>query len=162
MVLEKVARAWRWRQCGWRLVPWEFKRGMLVLFDGDDNVGKTDAAESLASMLRMELCHVDLAAVVNKYIGETEKHLDSIFKKAEKSGVLLFFDEADALFGKRTNLRDGNDRYANAISNDLLQRMEDYSGIAILATNLKADPESSFVRRAHYRLDFPLVRSRYP
>ncbi len=84
-MLEKIARAWRRRQCWRRLVPWESKRGMLVLFDGDDGTGKTEAAELLASMLRVELYHVDLAAVVNKYIGETEKNLDSIFKKAKKT-----------------------------------------------------------------------------
>lgn len=108
----------------------------------------------------LRLHRVDLARVASKYIGKTEKNLDSLFKKAERNNALLFIDEADALFGKRTDVKDANDRYANTLTNCLLQRMESFDGLAILATNFKENIETSFRRRPRYVVDFPLVRSR--
>src|SRR5262249_32998105 len=113
-------------------------RGIGALFSGPSGVGKTMAAEVLARELDLDLYRIDLAGVVSKYIGETEKNLRKIFDAAEQSGAILFFDEADALFGKRTEVKDSHDRYANIEVNYLLQRMEEYRGLAILATNRKS------------------------
>ena len=131
-------------------------KGLNVLFAGPPGTGKTMAAEILAGELGLDLYKLDLAGVVSKYIGETEKNLARIFAEAETSNAILFFDEADALFGKRTEVRDAHDRYANIETGYLLQRMEEYEGIAILATNLKKNLDEAFVRRMHFMLEFPL------
>ena len=112
--------------------------GISVLFAGESGTGKTMAAEVIANDLRLLLYRIDLSAVVSKYIGETEKNLRRLFDAAEDGGAILFFDEADALFGKRSEVKDSHDRYANIEINYLLQRMESYRGLAILATNMKA------------------------
>jgi hypothetical protein len=130
-------------------------RGISALFSGPSGTGKTMAAEVLANHLELDLYRVDLAGVVSKYIGETEKNLRKVFEAAEQSGAILFFDEADALFGKRTEVKDSHDRYANIEVNYLLQRMEDYRGLAILATNRKSTLDRAFMRRLRFLVDFP-------
>lgn len=130
-------------------------RGISALFAGPSGTGKTMAAEILANHLDLDLYRIDLAGVVSKYIGETEKNLKKMFDVAEQSGAILFFDEADALFGKRTEVKDSHDRYANIEVNYLLQRMEDYQGLAILATNRKAALDRAFLRRLRFLVDFP-------
>jgi hypothetical protein len=129
--------------------------GINALFAGDSGTGKTMAAEVIANELRLDLFRIDLSAVVNKYIGETEKNLRRLFDAAEDSGAILFFDEADALFGKRSEVKDSHDRYANIEVNYLLQRMETYRGLAILATNMKSALDKAFVRRLRFIVDFP-------
>lgn len=129
--------------------------GLSALFSGVSGTGKTMAAEVLAKHLRLDLYRVDLAGVVNKYIGETEKNLRVIFSDAERYGAILFFDEADALFGRRTEIKDSHDRFANIEVNYLLQRMEEYRGLSILATNRKADLDRAFLRRLRFLVDFP-------
>jgi len=131
-------------------------KGLNVLFAGPSGTGKTMAAEIIASDLALELYQIDLALVVSKYIGETEKNLARIFAEAATSNAILFFDEADALFGKRTEVRDAHDRYANIETSYLLQKMEAYAGIVILATNLRKNMDEAFVRRLHFSIDFPL------
>jgi SpoVK/Ycf46/Vps4 family AAA+-type ATPase len=113
------------------------------------------AAEILANDLQLDLFRIDLAGVVSKYIGETEKNLRNVFDAAEESGAILFFDEADALFGKRTEVRDSHDRYANIEVNYLLQRMEDYCGLAILCTNRRSALDRAFLRRLRFLVEFP-------
>jgi hypothetical protein len=130
-------------------------RGISALFSGASGVGKTMSAEVLANHLNLDLYRIDLAGVVSKYIGETEKNLRRIFDAAEQSGAILFFDEADALFGKRTEVKDSHDRYANIEVNYLLQRMEEYRGLAILATNRKSALDRAFLRRLRFVVDFP-------
>ena len=130
-------------------------RGISVLFAGPSGTGKTMAAEILANHLQLDLYRIDLSGVVSKYIGETEKNLRKVFDAAEQSGAILFFDEADALFGKRTEVKDSHDRYANIEVNYLLQRMEDYRGLAILATNRKSALDRAFLRRLRFLVDFP-------
>jgi hypothetical protein len=129
--------------------------GITALFAGDSGTGKTLAAEVLANALRLSLHRVDLSSVVSKYIGETEKNLRRLFDAAEDCGVILFFDEADALFGKRSEVKDSHDRYANIEVNYLLQRMESYRGLAILATNTKSALDQAFVRRLRFIVTFP-------
>jgi RecA/RadA recombinase len=130
-------------------------RGITALFAGPSGTGKTMAAEILAGELGLELYRIDLAGVVSKYIGESEKNLRRVFDAAEQSGAILFFDEADALFGKRTDVKDSHDLYANIQVNYLLQRMEDYRGLAILATNRKTALDRAFLRRLRFVIDFP-------
>jgi hypothetical protein len=130
--------------------------GISVLFAGESGTGKTMAAEVLADELRLSLYRIDLSTVVSKYIGETEKNLRRLFDAAEDGGAILFFDEADALFGKRSEVKDSHDRYANIEINYLLQRIESYRGLAILATNLKDSLDTAFVRRLRFILDFPV------
>jgi ATPase family associated with various cellular activities (AAA) len=130
-------------------------RGMTALFAGPSGTGKTMAAEVVAHELRLDLYAVDLSSVVSKYIGETEKNLRRLFDAADIGGSVLLFDEADALFGKRSEVRDSHDRYANMEINYLLQRMESYQGIAILTTNLKSSLDSAFTRRLRYIVEFP-------
>jgi SpoVK/Ycf46/Vps4 family AAA+-type ATPase len=130
-------------------------RGISALFSGPSGTGKTMAAEILANHLELDLYRIDLAGVVSKYIGETEKNLRKVFDAAEQSGAILFFDEADALFGNRTEVKDSHDRYANIEVNYLLQRMEDYRGLAILATNRKSALDRAFMRRLRFLVDFP-------
>ncbi|MET0827995.1 MAG: ATP-binding protein, partial [Microbacterium sp.] len=129
--------------------------GVSALFAGESGTGKTMAAEVLAGSLGLDLYRIDLAAVVSKYIGETEKNLGSVFDAAETSGAVLLFDEADALFGKRSEVRDSHDRYANIEINYLLQRMEAFSGLAILASNMKSALDSAFMRRLRFIVSFP-------
>jgi ATPase family protein associated with various cellular activities (AAA)/winged helix domain-containing protein len=129
--------------------------GIAALFAGDSGTGKTMAAEVIASELRLDLYRIDLSQVVSKYIGETEKNLRKLFDAAEDGGAILFFDEADALFGKRTEVRDSHDRYANIEVNYLLQRMEDYRGLAVLATNMKKALDPAFMRRLRFVVQFP-------
>jgi ATPase family associated with various cellular activities (AAA) len=130
-------------------------RGIAALFAGPSGTGKTMAAEVLARHLDLDLYRIDLASVISKYIGETEKNLKRVFDAADESGAILFFDEADALFGKRSEVRDSHDRYANIEINYLLQRMEDYRGLAILATNRKSLLDPAFLRRLRFLVDFP-------
>jgi hypothetical protein len=129
--------------------------GISVLFTGESGTGKTMAAEVIANELGLLIYRIDLSAVVSKYIGETEKNLRQLFDAAEDSGAILFFDEADALFGKRSEVKDSHDRYANIEINYLLQRMEAYRGLAILATNMKGALDGAFVRRLRFVVNFP-------
>lgn len=146
---------------GWVYENWGFGaklsrgRGISALFSGPSGTGKTMAAEILAGHLGLDLYRIDLAGVVSKYIGETEKNLKKVFEAAEASGAILFFDEADALFGKRTEVKDSHDRYANIEVNYLLQRMEDYRGLAILATNRSSALDRAFLRRLRFLVEFP-------
>jgi hypothetical protein len=140
---------------------WDFagkgRRGLGVsaLFAGESGTGKTMAAEVLARELELDLYRIDLSAVVSKYIGETEKNLKQVFDAAEEGGVLLLFDEADALFGKRSDVKDSHDRYANIEVSYLLQRLEAYQGLAILTTNLKSALDKAFQRRLRFTVSFP-------
>jgi ATPase family associated with various cellular activities (AAA) len=145
----KVYESWGFSSKGHRGL------GVSALFTGASGTGKTMAAEVLSRDLRLDLYRVDLASVVSKYIGETEKNLKQVFDAAEEGGVLLLFDEADALFGKRGEVRDSQDRYANIEVGYLLQRMEAYQGLAILTTNLKASLDPAFQRRLRFTVNFP-------
>jgi hypothetical protein len=129
--------------------------GITALFTGDSGVGKTMAAEVIANDLRLDLYRIDLSSVVSKYIGETEKNLCKLFDAAEDGGAILFFDEADALFGKRSEVKDSHDRYANIEVNYLLQRMESFGGLAILASNMRGALDAAFTRRLRFILNFP-------
>jgi hypothetical protein len=143
------------------LEQWGFGRklslgkGVSALFAGPSGTGKTMAAEVIANELELELYKIDLSGVISKYIGETEKNLDRIFTTAENANAILFFDEADALFGKRSEVRDSHDRYANIEISYLLQKMEQYEGIAILATNLRQNLDEAFLRRLQIVVEFP-------
>ena len=130
-------------------------RGTAALFSGPPGTGKTTAAEVIAHELRVDLFRVDLARVVSKWIGETEKNLDRIFAAAENANGVLFFDEADALFGKRSEVRDAHDRFANIEVSYLLQKLEEYDGLTILATNLRANLDDAFLRRLAFVVHFP-------
>jgi SpoVK/Ycf46/Vps4 family AAA+-type ATPase len=129
--------------------------GVTALFAGESGTGKTLAAEVLAGELGLDLYRIDLAATVSKYIGETEKNLRRLFDAAEASGAVLLFDEADALFGKRGEVREAHDRYANLEIAYLLQRMEGYRGLAILTTNLRSNVDRAFLRRLRFVVQFP-------
>jgi hypothetical protein len=129
--------------------------GVAALFTGESGTGKTLAAEVLAAELDLDLYRIDLAGVVSKYIGETEKNLKRVFDAADASGAVLLFDEADAIFGKRSEVRDSHDRYANLEISYLLQRMETYRGLAVLTTNLKSSVDRSFLRRIRFIVTFP-------
>jgi ATPase family associated with various cellular activities (AAA) len=135
-----------------RLTP--LGRGTTALFAGPSGTGKTMAAQVLARSLGLDLYRVDLAEVVSKYVGETEKHLRELFEACERAPVLLLFDEADALFGKRTQVSDAHDRYANIEIDYILQRMEQFDGMAVLATNRKGDLDTAFLRRLRFIIDF--------
>ena len=143
------------------LTEWGYEKtvartqGLKVLFAGESGTGKTMAAEVLGGELGLELFRVDLATIVSKYIGETEKNLDRIFEAATGSNAILFFDEADALFGKRSDVSDAHDRYANIEVAYLLQKMEGYPGAVILATNFRQNIDDAFVRRLDFVIDFP-------
>ena len=126
-----------------------------MLFAGPPGTGKTMAAAVIANELGLELLRIDLAQVVSKYIGETEKNLERVFVAAERGDAILFFDEADALFGKRSDVKDAHDRYANIEISYLLQRMEEYDGLAILATNLRHHLDEAFLRRLQVSVEFP-------
>jgi AAA+ superfamily predicted ATPase len=130
-------------------------KGVSALFAGPSGTGKTMAADIIARELGLVLYKIDLSGVVSKYIGETEKNLERIFTTAENTNAILFFDEADALFGKRSEVRDSHDRYANLEIAYLLQRIEQYDGVAILASNLRQNMDDAFVRRLQFVVDFP-------
>lgn len=130
-------------------------KGVAALFSGPPGTGKTMAAEIIANSLSLELYKVDLSLIVSKYIGETEKNLSKIFAEAETSNAVLFFDEADALFGKRTEVKSSHDRYANVEVAYLLQKMEEFNGITIMATNLQQNMDEAFVRRLAFIIRFP-------
>ncbi len=129
--------------------------GISALFSGEPGTGKTLAAQVIAAELELDLYRIDLSRVVSKYIGETEKNLDQIFDEAQNSNAILFFDEADAIFGKRSEVKDAHDRYANIEVGYLLQRMETYSGMTILATNLRTNLDDAFTRRLNFIVNFP-------
>jgi SpoVK/Ycf46/Vps4 family AAA+-type ATPase len=143
------------------LDEWGFERklsrgkGVNALFPGPSGTGKTMAAEIIANQLGLDLYKIDLSAVVSKYIGETEKNLGRVFTAAENANAILFFDEADALFGKRSEVRDAHDRYANIEIAYLLQKMEQYDGLAILASNLRQNMDEAFLRRLQFIVEFP-------
>jgi SpoVK/Ycf46/Vps4 family AAA+-type ATPase len=130
-------------------------KGVAALFHGHSGAGKTMAAEVIASELRLDLYKIDLAGVVSKYIGETERNLDRIFDAAADASAILLFDEADALFGKRSEVRDAHDRYANLEVSYLLQKMEQHPGVSILATNLRQNLDEAFLRRLAFTVAFP-------
>ena len=130
-------------------------KGLTALFTGDPGTGKTLAAQIIAAELQVDLYRVDLARVVSKYIGETAKHLREIFVQASEMSAILLFDEADALFAKRTDVRDSHDRHANADTGYLLQLLEEYRGLAILTTNKRGNVDPAFFRRLRYAFDFP-------
>ena len=136
-------------------------QGVSALFSGESGTGKTLAAEVIASDLGLVLYKIDLSAVVSKYIGETEKNLSVIFSEAQSSNAILFFDEADALFGKRSEVKDARDRYANIEIAYLLQQIETYDGIAIMATNLRQNLDEAFTRRLDFLVDFPFPDAQY-
>jgi SpoVK/Ycf46/Vps4 family AAA+-type ATPase len=151
-------------QARYRLVvyeDWQFRKrlsrglGITALFSGESGTGKTMAAEAIANELGLDLYRIDLSAMVSKYIGETEKNIRKVFHAGGAGGTILFFDEADALFGKRTEVKDSHDRYANIEVDYLLQCMEDYEGIAILATNMKTALDDAFMRRLRFVVHFP-------
>lgn len=144
-----VREQWGLGEAGWR------GQGVTALFAGPSGTGKTLAAEVLAHELGLDLYRIDLASVVSKYIGETEKNLGRLFDAAEGGGAVLLFDEADALFGKRSDVKDSHDRYANIEVGYLLQRLESYGGLAILTSNLKESMDQAFQRRLRFVLDFP-------
>ncbi len=139
--------------CGFeRLFP--YGRGLGVLFYGASGTGKTMSAYILAAELGLDVMRVDLSRIEDKYIGETEKRISEVFQKAEENNCLLFFDEADSLFAKRTEVSDSHDRHANAQTSHLLQKMEEYSGIVVLTTNLEENIDPAFKRRLHFTLEF--------
>jgi SpoVK/Ycf46/Vps4 family AAA+-type ATPase len=129
---------------------------MSVLFAGPPGTGKTMAAEVIAADLRQDLYRIDLSSIVSKYIGETEKNLEGVFRSAEAGAAVLVFDEADALFGKRSEVRDAHDRFANVETAYLLQRLEAFTGIAILTTNLRGNIDDAFTRRLDFVVEFPM------
>lgn len=159
LTLEEIAVHVRQRRkvyCEWGFAAAATRGlGISALFTGESGTGKTMAAEVLANELQLDLYRIDLSQVVNKYIGETEKNLKRVFDAAEEGGAILLFDEADALFGKRSEIKDSHDRYANIEVSYLLQRMEVYRGLAILTTNMKSALDKAFLRRIRFVVHFP-------
>lgn len=157
--LKEIINYFKYKQIVYRNWGFDCKlslgKGLSVLFSGPSGTGKTMAAEITAGELQLDLYKIDLSTVVSKYIGETEKNLNKIFNEAETSNAILFFDEADALFGKRSEVRDAHDRYANIEIAYLLQKMEEYDGITILTTNLRKNMDDAFMRRIKFILEFP-------
>jgi SpoVK/Ycf46/Vps4 family AAA+-type ATPase len=158
--LEELANRARHRELvlgDWRMRPGGGRgHGVAALFAGDSGTGKTMSAEVVARELGLELYVVDLATVVDKYIGETEKNLERVFAGATGVNAVLLFDEADAVFGRRSEVKDAHDRYANIESAYLLQRLETFDGLVILATNLRANIDDAFLRRLDVVVDFPM------
>jgi hypothetical protein len=155
LLFEATQRAQFWeRREALRLFPQG--RGLLALFSGPPGTGKTMSAQVIAAKLGVDLFRIDLAAVVSKWVGETSKHLARVLAQAAQHDVVLLFDEADALFGRRTEIKDANDRFANTDTSYLLQAIESYRGIALLSTNRKGDIDQAFLRRLRYVLDYPL------
>jgi len=157
--LRELTNTIRWRSVvlddwgvGERLMPYS---GVSALFAGPPGTGKTLAAQVISAELKMDLYKIDLSTVVSKYIGETEKNLERIFSQAKNSNAILFFDEADSIFGKRSEVKDAHDRYANIEVGYLLQRMETYDGVVILATNLRSNLDDAFTRRIQFIVEFP-------
>ncbi|RKN75978.1 ATP-binding protein [Paenibacillus ginsengarvi] len=138
-----------------------YGKGLSMLFAGPPGTGKTMSAQVVAKDLRMELYKIDLSQVISKYIGETEKNLHEIFEEGKKSGAILFFDETDALFGKRSEVKDAHDKYANIETAYLLQKMEEYDGISVLATNLLNNIDEAFLRRIQFVIKFPFPDAEY-
>lgn len=132
-----------------------YGKGLNILFYGPSGTGKTMSAEVIAGELGIDLYKIDLSRIISKYIGETEKNLGAIFKEAETANSILFFDEADALFGKRSEVKDSHDRYANIETGYLLQKMEEYEGVVILATNMRKNMDDAFIRRMNFTISFP-------
>jgi len=163
--LREIAKQVQYRQTV--MAAWGFENklslghGINALFAGPSGTGKTMAAEVITNDLGLDLFKIDLSAVVSKYIGETEKNLNRIFTEAEHSNAILFFDEAEALFGKRSEVRDSHDRYANIEIAYLLQKMEEYEGITILATNLRQNLDDAFTRRIRFIIEFPFPNEDY-
>jgi SpoVK/Ycf46/Vps4 family AAA+-type ATPase len=137
---------------------WQFpavpSRGLVALFSGPSGTGKTLAAEVIAGELGLDMFKLNLSSVVSKYIGETEKNLDELFEAAGAGNMVLFFDEADALFGRRSEVKDAHDKYANLETSYLLQRLETYDGVVVMATNFEKNIDDAFLRRIHTRVDF--------
>ncbi|HMH23456.1 MAG TPA: ATP-binding protein [Puia sp.] len=151
---EATERTRFWEEAGAkRLFPQG--KSLIALFTGDPGTGKTMAAQVIASSLKLDLFRIDLSTVVSKYIGESSKNIERILARAKTMNVVLFFDEADSLFGKRTEIKDAHDRYANTDTNYLLQAIEQYPGIVILASNKKSNIDTGFMRRLRYMLEFP-------
>jgi len=146
---------------------WGFERklaygkGLSMLFAGPPGTGKTMSAQAVAKELQLELYKIDLSQIISKYIGETEKNLHEIFHEARLSNAILFFDETDALFGKRSEVKDSHDKYANIETAYLLQKMEEYEGISVLATNLLGNIDEAFIRRINYIIKFPFPDAAY-
>jgi hypothetical protein len=163
--LREIRNAVRWRTRVHGEWGFESKfslgRGLAVLFSGPSGTGKTMSAEVLAVDLELDLYKIDLSQVVSKYIGETEKNLSRIFTEAESANGILLFDEADALFGKRSEVKDSHDRYANIEINYLLQRLEEFEGIVILTTNMLKNLDPAFTRRIQYTVEFPVPDERH-
>lgn len=136
-------------------------KGLSVLFCGPSGTGKTMSAGIVSRELGLDLYKIDLSSVISKYIGETEKQLSEIFREAQSSNAILFFDEADAIFGKRSEVKDAHDRYANVEVAYLLQKMEEYEGIVVLATNFRKNIDDAFTRRIHYIVEFPFPEEKY-
>ena len=163
--LREVCAAEKYR--GQVFAEWGFDRrlmqgnGLNVLFCGPSGTGKTMSAGIVARELGLDLYKIDLSSVISKYIGETEKHLSQIFNEARSSNAILFFDEADAIFGKRSEVKDAHDRYANIEVAYLLQKMEEYEGIVILATNFRKNIDDAFTRRIHYVVEFPFPEAEF-
>ena len=142
-----------YREWGYPTIP---SRGVVALFAGPPGTGKTLAAEIIAGSLGLDLFKLDLSSVVSKYIGETEQNLEQIFDAAAAGNAVLFFDEADSLFGKRSEVKDARDRYANIEVSYLLQRLEAHDGLIVLATNREKDIDEAFMRRIHVRIEMSL------
>jgi ATPase family associated with various cellular activities (AAA) len=161
MVLELAAAYHAWPRVAedWGFAARGGGGGIKALFTGEPGTGKTLAAEVVAGMLGLTLLKIDLSQVVSKWVGETEKNLDTVFRQAEDSQALLFFDEADALFGKRGEVKHGMDRYANLEVGFLLQRLEQSDALVILASNLKENLDKAFTRRFHHIIHFPCPES---
>ncbi|HML36006.1 MAG TPA: ATP-binding protein [Bacillota bacterium] len=138
-----------------------YGRGLSLLFSGPPGTGKTMGAQVVAGELKLELYKVDLAGVVSKYIGETEKNLEDIFREAAKSQAVLFFDEADVLFNKRTEVKDALDKYSNMEAAFMLQKIEEYEGVCVLATNLLQNFDEAFKRRLKFIVEFPFPNQEY-
>ncbi|MGV7118550.1 ATP-binding protein, partial [Paenibacillus kyungheensis] len=132
-----------------------YGKGLSLLFTGPPGTGKTMSARVIANELQMQMYQINLSQVVSKYIGETEKHLQEVFDEAKYSSSILFFDEADALFGKRSEVSDSHDKFANMETSFLLQKMEEYEGITVLATNYKQNLDEAFMRRISFIIRFP-------